>query len=918
MNPSNVLNRGCLSFTRGLLSSSLLAFALVGSFCAASVFAQEVNTSIRGTVSDRNGDRLVDADVTITGAGVSLSTVTDSNGQFIFLQLEPGTYRLRVVFESFEILERTVTAAAGSSTEIPVLLSIEESRVTVTAETGVENSIEDVPQAISKITAQELQERDVSVLSQTAETETGLNVQSTSPTIGAIVVRGLTGKNVVNYIDGVRYTTSAQRGGINTFFNLSDASNLQSVEVLRGPNGAQYGSDSLGGTVNLLSKTPVFGQSLRDIRGELFGSFSTVNRGGSTSATITSGNEKLGVMFNSYFRRSNTVRTADGIDSHSALTRFLGLPSTILYNRNPDTEFTQYGGSFRLDLNASENTQVNFFYQRGQQDDGKRFDQLIGGDGNLRADLRNLMGDFGYLRFTSGKLGFFDNGAFTVSFNSQREERVNQGGQGNPFANISHQYERTNATGVSFFLGKKVATHTNVLVGGEFYHERINSPAFTFSPAGGTSFLSRPRVPDEASFDSGGLYVQASWQALPERLRFSGAFRYSAAAYKAVGSESPIVNGVSLWPDDSLKVGDFSGRIGAVLRFTESLNLRVNYSRGFRFPSMTDLGTLGLTGDGFEVDHIAASRFGGTIGSTAGSNAIDTGIPVSKQSSEISQNFDISLRYNSRRFDTSATAFYLLLEDTIVKQALILLQGAVGSFLGDQQITSQLPNGTVFVPLSTSPVLVRANFTDARLFGFEYDARLHVTAEVEASFGFTYIRAEDTENGEPPNIEGGTHPRNGFARIRYQPVGKKLWIEAVSLFADRQSRLSSLDLGDRRTGATRSRSQIANFFRRGACARGLTNNPDGVCDSGDETILLTTGETLAEVQNRVLGNLDSAPLFPYLPGYLVVKLRGGFRFNEKSTLYWSFENVFDQFHRNPSWGIDGGGRGFRVGYRLAL
>ena len=131
--------------------------------------------------------------------------------------------------------------------------------MTVTAETGREIALVNVPQAVSIIGREQLAERSGSVLAQVAEEEVGLNVQKTSPTIGAIVVRGLTGKNVVNYIDGVRYTNSGQRGGINTFFNLNDESNLQSIEVLRGPNSAQYGSDSLGGTVNLLTRSAVFG-----------------------------------------------------------------------------------------------------------------------------------------------------------------------------------------------------------------------------------------------------------------------------------------------------------------------------------------------------------------------------------------------------------------------------------------------------------------------------------------------------------------------------------------------------------------------------------------------------------------------------------------------------------------------------------
>ena len=127
-----------------------------------------------------------------------------------------------------------------------------------------------------------------------------------------------------------------------------------------------------------------------------------------------------------------------------------------------------------------------------------------------------------------------------------------------------------------------------------------------------------------------------------------------------------------------------------------------------------------------------------------------------------------------------------------------------------------------------------------------------------------------------------------------------------------------LNLGiETMAGATRTRGQIQNFFRRGACFRGLTNNPDGICGTNDETILLATGETILQVQNRILGvGVNSAPLFTYLPSYGIVNLRGGIRIGEKSSLFWAFENIFDRPYRNPSWGIDGAGRSLRFAYRL--
>jgi outer membrane receptor protein involved in Fe transport len=92
-------------------------------------------------------------------------------------------------------------------------------------------------------------------------------------------------------------------------------------------------------------------------------------------------------------------------------------------------------------------------------------------------------------------------------------------------------------------------------------------------------------------------------------------------------------------------------------------------------------------------------------------------------------------------------------------------------------------------------------------------------------------------------------------------------------------------------------------------------------------ILIATGETLAQVQNRLLSigatvndvfvaNNDTAvPLFTSLPSYAIFNLRGGFNFNEKSQLFVAFENIFDNFYRNPSWGIDGAGRNLTIQYR---
>ena len=493
---------------------------------------------------------------------------------------------------------------------------------------------------------------------------------------------------------------------------------------------------------------------------------------------------------------------------------------------------------------------------------------------------------------------------------------VNQGGQGNPLGSITHQYERTGVYGVSFFLDKRIWRDNTFLIGGDAYRERVNAPAYTFNPVSGVSVASRPRVPNLARYLSLGMYVQDVYEIIPQRLRLSGALRYNVASYLSRSSNSPLVNGQPLFPNDSLRVSDFSGRAGVVVTPVNDFSVTFNYSRGFRAPNITDLGTLGLTGDGFEVDYLSATALGGTIGTTAGAAAVSTGIPVSQQESEVSNNLDLGLRFHRGRFESSLSGFVIDINNAIVKQALILPPGAVGQLLGGQPIVSQLPNGTVFVPVSTSPVLARVNFTNARLYGLEYTIDARLNRDWNLAGNFTWIHAKDKATGLPPNIEGGTPLPSGFMRLRYEPAGRRFWIEGYTTLAARQSRLSSLDLSDRRTGATRSRSQIANFFRNGACVRGLVApGPDGRCGTGDETFLLSTGETLLQVQNRVLGTFNSAPLFTYLPGYVLFNVRGGVRFGEKSEFDLDFKNIGDKSFRGPSWGIDGPGRSLSLRYR---
>ena len=90
----------------------------------------------------------------------------------------------------------------------------------------------------------------------------------------------------------------------------------------------------------------------------------------------------------------------------------------------------------------------------------------------------------------------------------------------------------------------------------------------------------------------------------------------------------------------------------------------------------------------------------------------------------------------------------------------------------------------------------------------------------------------------------------------------------------------------------------------------------------------STGETLAEVQNRLLpvgttvngvfvaNDQTAVPLFTAIPGYGLVSLRGGWRFSESQEVTFDFENIADKSHRAPGWGVDGPGRSITGRYQF--
>ncbi|MDR2214971.1 MAG: TonB-dependent receptor plug domain-containing protein, partial [Nevskiaceae bacterium] len=86
----------------------------------------------------------------------------------------------------------------------------------------------------------------------------GAFIQKTNLGGGSAFVRGLTGNQSLTLIDGIRLNNATFRYGPNQYLNTIDPFTIDRIEVAKGTGSVQYGTDALGGTVQLLTRNPEF------------------------------------------------------------------------------------------------------------------------------------------------------------------------------------------------------------------------------------------------------------------------------------------------------------------------------------------------------------------------------------------------------------------------------------------------------------------------------------------------------------------------------------------------------------------------------------------------------------------------------------------------------------------------------------
>jgi vitamin B12 transporter len=219
------------------------------------------SASITGRVTDQNGAAVSGAEVTVHSRGnFALTAFSGDNGAYSFKNIPAGDYFLEVKARGFAgFTSNEVSIARGQSLTNDVKLSIEavSENVVITA-TGTPQRTDEVSKAVTVLENQEIESRHQVSLAEALRGTPGLRVQQQgSPgTITSLRIRGQRNFDTAILLDGLRVRDSADiNGSALPFITDLTANDLDRVEIVRGSGSSIYGTNAIGGVINLVPKT---------------------------------------------------------------------------------------------------------------------------------------------------------------------------------------------------------------------------------------------------------------------------------------------------------------------------------------------------------------------------------------------------------------------------------------------------------------------------------------------------------------------------------------------------------------------------------------------------------------------------------------------------------------------------------------
>lgn len=638
--------------------------------------------AVEGTVSNADGDPLPTVNVSLPDLNEGISTA--SNGEYRIEGLPSGTYTIRFSFVGYNTQTRQVTLQEGETITLDITLqkqTLQTETVTVTG-TPYESDPLTTPADVDVLTGDTKFSRQQTSLGSSLEELAGISTISTGSQVGKPVIRGLSGSRVRVLDDGA--AMDYQQYGVRHGPNV-DPFTSERIEVVRGAASVQYGSDALGGAVNVISNSlPDAIDSDPFLKGQTLGEFSTNNSELVGGLHLNGATGRWGLTGTLIHRAAGNMSAPDvptfQETNDTSAPKFSG--------ELDHTDYDQLNGSLGIGYQTGIG-QVTAEYTRWQNNHNFLLPNGRGLGQNLENNSLQIDGEL--------DLGsdFTLNPQFTYSQNLRQSS---PGGE-----NAQPRSE----------LPEDGFAHLDILLNTYNSKAELEHPAV--GPFSGTIGLEykyqdqetrgvEPLVPS-ATINNVAVFVFE--QAELDNLTLSFGARFDARTQEAEpNSELNLPDFTAGETNEVLDQSyfEFSGSVGATYQFTDELALATNIGRGFRAPSLFNLHVDGVHGG------IAAYQVGNPY--------LD---------SERSLNTDLSLRWRSSNVQAKATVY----RNTINNYMFLV---NTGEFAG---------------PNNDGPPILEFVQGNARLLGANGDITAQVLPWLQLSGTFETVEGKNVDENVP-------------------------------------------------------------------------------------------------------------------------------------------------------------------------
>ncbi|MGC9314165.1 MAG: TonB-dependent receptor [bacterium] len=232
------------------VSIFLLSLFLTGVVAQSAV--QGETYSVQGTITDENGDPLPGANVIIQGTTKGASTNLD--GDYSIMGLSPGTYEFKVSMMGYESTAQDVTLVDNQKVSFRLLPKAFVSQPVIVTASRTEQRLQDSPVSTTVIESEQITNRNYMTVDEAMRFVGGVTMSDDQVSIrnSTGYAKG-TGSRVLLMVDGIPLL-SGDTGEIK--WDAIPIGQIEQMEVVKSSGGALYGSNAMGGMINIITKKP--------------------------------------------------------------------------------------------------------------------------------------------------------------------------------------------------------------------------------------------------------------------------------------------------------------------------------------------------------------------------------------------------------------------------------------------------------------------------------------------------------------------------------------------------------------------------------------------------------------------------------------------------------------------------------------